>query len=141
MGRNLFTYKGWAALHRVHHRKTAHLFCAWIWRKRHRVQSNCCNYYCGPHQRNKESKYRSLFFQTIMCHGIKFVAYLLPSPGLLTKRMHMLNLRKPALIFAVIGLVLFFLGLYMLTMDPKNGYVIMYIGLGIGVIYWIWSVI
>ena len=53
----------------------------------------------------------------------------------------MLNLRKPALIFAAIGLVLFFLGLYMLTMDPKTGYLIMYIGLGIGVIYWIWSVI
>lgn len=53
----------------------------------------------------------------------------------------MLNLRKPALIFAIIGLILFFVGLYMLTMDPQTGYVIMYIGLGIGVIYYIWSVI
>ncbi len=53
----------------------------------------------------------------------------------------MLNLRKPAFIFILIGLVLFFIGLYMLTEDEKTGSILMYIGLGMAVIYWIWSVI
>ncbi len=53
----------------------------------------------------------------------------------------MLNLRKPAFIFILIGFVLFFIGLYMLTENPETGTILMYIGLGMGVIYWIWSVI
>jgi hypothetical protein len=53
----------------------------------------------------------------------------------------MLNLRKPAFIFNMIGLVLFFIGLYMLTEDSKTGTTLMYVGLGMAVIYWIWSVI
>jgi hypothetical protein len=53
----------------------------------------------------------------------------------------MLNLRKPAFIFSVIAIVLFFLGLYMLTEDQKTGSMLMYIGLGMAAIYWIWSVI
>jgi len=53
----------------------------------------------------------------------------------------MLNLRKPAFIFNLLGLVLFFIGLYMLTEDSPTGTTLMYIGLGIAVIYWIWSVI
>ena len=53
----------------------------------------------------------------------------------------MLNLRKPAFIFNIIGLIVFFVGLYMLTQNPKTGSYLMYIGLGMAVIYWIWSVI
>jgi hypothetical protein len=53
----------------------------------------------------------------------------------------MLNLRKPAFIFNLFGIVLFFVGLYMLAEDPKNGTYLMYVGLGMAVIYWIWSVI
>jgi uncharacterized membrane protein len=53
----------------------------------------------------------------------------------------MLNLRKPAFIFNLIGLVLFFIGLSMLSENSSTGSVLMYIGLGMAVIYWIWSVI
>jgi uncharacterized membrane protein len=53
----------------------------------------------------------------------------------------MLNLRKPAFIFNLIGLVLFFIGLYMLTENSSTGTTLMYIGIGMAVIYWIWSVI
>jgi hypothetical protein len=54
---------------------------------------------------------------------------------------HMLNLRKPAFIFSVVAIVLFFIGLYMLTEDQKTGSMLMYIGLGMAAIYWIWSII
>ena len=53
----------------------------------------------------------------------------------------MLNLRKPALIFSLIGLILFFVGLYMLTEREETGTILMYIGIGMAVIYWIWAVI
>ena len=53
----------------------------------------------------------------------------------------MLNLRKPAFIFNLIGIILFFIGLYMLAEDPKTGTNLMYIGLGMAVIYWVWPVI
>jgi len=53
----------------------------------------------------------------------------------------MLNLRKPAFIFNLIGLVLFFIGLYMLAENASTGTILMYIGIGMAVIYWIWSVI
>ena len=53
----------------------------------------------------------------------------------------MLNLRKPAFIFNLIGVVLFFIGLYMLMENSATGTILMYIGLGMAVIYWIWSVI
>jgi hypothetical protein len=53
----------------------------------------------------------------------------------------MLNLKKPAFIFNLVGLILFFIGLSMLTENPSTGTMLMYIGLGMAVIYWIWSVI
>jgi hypothetical protein len=53
----------------------------------------------------------------------------------------MLNLRKPAFIFNIIGLILFFLGLYMLTEREQTGTTLMYIGIGMAVIYWIWSIV
>jgi len=53
----------------------------------------------------------------------------------------MLNLKKPAFLFSLIGLILFFVGLSMLAENPSTGTTLMYIGLGMGVIFWIWTVI
>jgi len=53
----------------------------------------------------------------------------------------MINLRKPAFIFSLIGIILFFIGLYMLSENPSTGTTLMYVGVGMAVIYWIWSVI
>jgi len=53
----------------------------------------------------------------------------------------MLNLRKPALIFNVIGVILFFIGLYLQQKENYGGEIMMYIGLGMAVVYWIWSVV
>ncbi|HYF30332.1 MAG TPA: hypothetical protein VD993_04380 [Chitinophagaceae bacterium] len=53
----------------------------------------------------------------------------------------MLNLRKPAFIFNVIGVLLFFLGLYMMQNDVNGGPTLLYIGAAMAVIYWIWSVV
>jgi len=53
----------------------------------------------------------------------------------------MINLRKPAFIFSLIGIVLFFIGLYMLSENASTGTTLMYIGVAMAVIYWIWSVI
>lgn len=53
----------------------------------------------------------------------------------------MLNLRKPALIFNLIGVILFFVGLGMIQSEASGGNVLLYAGLSIAVIYWIWSVV
>jgi len=53
----------------------------------------------------------------------------------------MLNLRKPAFIFNVIGVLLFFIGLYLQQSDNAGGRTLMYIGLSMAVIYWFWSIV
>jgi len=53
----------------------------------------------------------------------------------------MLNLRKPAFIFNIVGLILFFVGLYLLTEREQTGITLMYIGVGMAAIYWIWSIV
>ena len=53
----------------------------------------------------------------------------------------MLNLRKPAFIFNVIGVLLFFTGLFMQQNANYGGETLMYIGLSMAVIYWFWSII
>ncbi len=53
----------------------------------------------------------------------------------------MLNLRKPALIFNIIGVLLFMVGLFMQQKANYGGEILMYIGLTMAVIYWFWSVI
>lgn len=53
----------------------------------------------------------------------------------------MINLRKPALIFSIIGLLLFFAGLFMQQKQGNSGEMLMYIGLTMGVIYWFWAII
>lgn len=53
----------------------------------------------------------------------------------------MLNLRKPALIFNIIGVVIFFIGLGLVQSGNETGAVLMYTGLAMAIIYWIWSVV
>ena len=53
----------------------------------------------------------------------------------------MLNLRKPALIFNIIGVIIFFIGLGMVQSGNTGGDVLMYTGLAMAIIYWIWSVV
>lgn len=53
----------------------------------------------------------------------------------------MLNLRKPALIFNIIGVLLFMAGLFMQQKESTGGEMLMYIGLSMGVIYWFWAII
>ena len=55
--------------------------------------------------------------------------------------MNKLNLAKPAFIFNIIGLIVFFLGLFRRDTDPQTGTTLMFIGLGMAVAYWIWSVV
>jgi hypothetical protein len=53
----------------------------------------------------------------------------------------MLSLRKPAFIFNIIGLIVFFVGLYLLTEREQAGTTLMCIGIGMAIIYWIWSIV
>ncbi|HEY0680141.1 MAG TPA: PLDc N-terminal domain-containing protein [Chitinophagaceae bacterium] len=53
----------------------------------------------------------------------------------------MLNLRKPAFIFNVIGVLLFFIGLYLQQTGSYGAYTLMFIGLFMAVIYWFWAII
>jgi len=53
----------------------------------------------------------------------------------------MLNLRKPALIFNFIGVLLFFIGVYRWQQGTKDGTTLMYIGLAMAIIYWFWSIV
>jgi hypothetical protein len=57
------------------------------------------------------------------------------------KKWAMLNLRKPALIFNIIGVILFIIGLFMQQKENYGGETLMYIGLSMGVIYWFWSIV
>lgn len=53
----------------------------------------------------------------------------------------MLNLRKPAFIFNLIGVLLFVLGLFMQQKHNYGAETLIYIGLSMAVIYWFWSII
>lgn len=53
----------------------------------------------------------------------------------------MKNTRKPSLIFGFIVTAIFFIGFFLMATDNDNGYYILYAGLGLGAIYWIWSII
>ncbi|HYC27157.1 MAG TPA: hypothetical protein VEB42_00055 [Chitinophagaceae bacterium] len=53
----------------------------------------------------------------------------------------MLNLRKPAFIFNLVGVLLFIIGLFMQQKANYGGETLMYIGLSMAVIYWFWSII
>ena len=53
----------------------------------------------------------------------------------------MLNLRKPAFIFNLVGVLIFIIGLFLQQKENYGGETMMYIGLGMAVIYWFWSII
>src|SRR5215211_8942848 len=57
------------------------------------------------------------------------------------KNLLMLNLRKPALLFNIIGVILFFIGLFMQQKQNYGGETLMYIGLSMAVIYWFWAIV
>lgn len=52
----------------------------------------------------------------------------------------MKNLRKPAFFFGIAGAVVFFIGLAMKSMEYDNSRVVMYIGLLMGAIFWLWAI-
>jgi len=53
----------------------------------------------------------------------------------------MLNLRKPAFIFNIVGVLLFIIGLFMQQKDNYGSSTLLYIGLAMAVIYWFWSIV
>jgi len=53
----------------------------------------------------------------------------------------MKNVRKPSLIFGLIITAVFFLGFFLFASGNSNGEYILYAGLGLGAVYWIWSII
>ena len=53
----------------------------------------------------------------------------------------MLNIRKPALLFNILGVIIFFIGLFMQQKQNYGGETLMYIGLSMAVIYWFWAII
>jgi hypothetical protein len=53
----------------------------------------------------------------------------------------MLNLRKPAFLFNLVGVLLFIIGLFMQQKNNYGGETLMYIGLSMAVIYWFWSIV
>ena len=55
------------------------------------------------------------------------------------KLLMILNIRKPALIFNIIGVIIFLIGLG--NQQKDFGETLMYIGLSMGVIYWFWSIV
>jgi hypothetical protein len=57
------------------------------------------------------------------------------------KNLLMLNLRKPALLFNIVGVILFFIGLFMQQKQSYGGETLMYIGLSMAVIYWFWAIV
>lgn len=53
----------------------------------------------------------------------------------------MLNLRKPAFIFALVGVLLFIIGLFMQQKMNYGSSTLLYIGFSMAIIYWFWSII
>ena len=53
----------------------------------------------------------------------------------------MKNMRKPSLISGIIITAVFFLGFFLLASENQYGNYVLFGGLALGVIYWIWSVI
>jgi hypothetical protein len=53
----------------------------------------------------------------------------------------MKNVRKPSLVFGFIVAAVFFIGFFLVASENPNGYYLFYAGLGLGAIYWIWSII
>ena len=53
----------------------------------------------------------------------------------------MLNLRKPAFIFNLVGVLIFIIGLFMQQKQNYGATTLIYIGLSMAIIYWFWSIV
>jgi hypothetical protein len=53
----------------------------------------------------------------------------------------MKNARIPSLIFGLIITAIFFIGFFLLASNNENGNYVLYAGLALGAIYWIWSIV
>ena len=53
----------------------------------------------------------------------------------------MKNVRKPSLVFGIITTVVFFIGFFLMASESEYWHYILYAGLALGAIYWIWSII
>ena len=53
----------------------------------------------------------------------------------------MKNVRKPSLIFGLLIAVIYFIGFFLLASENPAGNYLLYGGLVLGAIYWIWSII
>ena len=53
----------------------------------------------------------------------------------------MTHTRKPSLAFGIITTAVFFIGFFMMASGSEYGRYLLYAGMLLGVIYWIWSII
>ena len=53
----------------------------------------------------------------------------------------MKNVRRPSLIFGLIVTAVFFIGFFLFASENPNGIYVLYAGLALGAVYWIWSII
>lgn len=53
----------------------------------------------------------------------------------------MTNTRTPSLIYGVLATIVFFLGFFLFASENPNGLYVLYAGLALGGIYWMWSII
>jgi hypothetical protein len=51
------------------------------------------------------------------------------------------NVRRPSLIFGLIVTAVFFIGFFMFASEMANGEYVLFAGLALGAVYWIWSII
>jgi hypothetical protein len=49
--------------------------------------------------------------------------------------------RRPSLIFGLIITAFFFIGFFLMAANNDKGEYVLWAGMGLGVIYWIWSII
>lgn len=52
----------------------------------------------------------------------------------------MKNLRKPAFYIGILGALLLFLGLGLKSSNDSNGNLVLYAGLALGGIFWVWAI-
>jgi hypothetical protein len=53
----------------------------------------------------------------------------------------MKNLKKPSFIIGLASTIVFVVGLLLMANDHTSGLWVVYAGLGMGIIYWIWTII
>lgn len=53
----------------------------------------------------------------------------------------MKNVRKPSLVFGLVTTAVFFIGFFLFASENPNGLYVIYSGLALGALYWIWSIV